>query len=399
MKLLYLGCFVEPSQEQFIENQANAAITISATTFQRAFLSGFESQNSKPDIINAPDIGSWPKRCKKIYIPGSHATFHGMSCENVGFFNITYLKQRFIYSSLKNALHKWMKTHQNEDIVIVVYSLIESYLKAAIDIKKVYPNVKVCCIVLDLPEYFGDNNSLLYRLLASDSSKTYEIAQDIDSYVLLTEYMKGPLKVGMKPWMLMEGIYEPRDFKPVKKNPKTILYTGKLDARFGIRELVDNFSKLKDPDYRLWICGNGLDKEYVEEKAKVDTRIVYYGQVKQERVFEMQREASLLINPRKPEGEYTKYSFPSKTMEYMASGTPTLMYRLPGMPEEYEPYVALFKDSSDTEMSKTMEEWLNKPQDELDAFGNKARKFILENKTAEKQVARFVEFINENYGG
>lgn len=196
----------------------------------------------------------------------------------------------------------------------------------------------------------------------------------------------------------MEGIYEPRKFNIVKKHPKTILYTGKLDARFGIHELVDNFSKLKDPDYRLWICGNGLDREYVKNKAKEDSRIIYYGQVKQERVFDMQREASLLINPRKPEGEYTKYSFPSKTMEYMASGTPTLMYRLPGMPEEYVPYVALFKDSSDEEMARTMEEWLNKPQPELDAFGVKAREFIMNNKTADKQIDRFMNFIKNTYG-
>jgi glycosyltransferase involved in cell wall biosynthesis len=383
---------------QFVENQANAVVTVSATTFQRAFLSGFEGRSDCPEIINVPDIGSWPKRCKKVYIPGSHAIFHGMSCENVGFYNITYLKQKFIYASLRKALRGWMKKHRDEEVVILVYSLIFPYLKAAIDIKKEFQNVKVSCIVLDLPEYFGDNNSLLYRLLGDGTEKTYQIAKDIDSYVLLTEYMKEPLNVGEKPWMLMEGIYEPREFQDVKKQAKTILYTGKLDARFGIHELVDNFSKLKDPDYRLWICGNGLDREYVENKAREDSRIIYYGQVKQERVFEMQREASLLINPRKPEGEYTKYSFPSKTMEYMASGTPTLMYRLPGMPEEYEPYVALFKDSSDEEMTRVMEEWLNKPKEELDAFGVKAREFIMNNKTADKQIDRFMNFIKDIYG-
>lgn len=60
----------------------------------------------------------------------------------------------------------------------------------------------------------------------------------------------------------------------------------------------------------------------------------------------MQQQATLLVNPRKGHEEYTKYSFPSKTMEYMASGTPTIMYKLPGLPIEYEEYLVLLPDNS-----------------------------------------------------
>lgn len=398
MYFIYLGCFVDPSQEQLIVNEACAEVTISTTTFQKAFLSGFEHSPLKPYIINAPDIGSWPKRCKRLSIPSSRSFFHGMICDNVGYCNITLIKQKSIYYSLKKRLKKKIALYKGETVIIIVYSLIYPYLKAAIDIKKEFPNVKVSCIVLDLPEFFGDNTTLLYRLLGGNTNKTYRIAKEIDSYVLLTEYMRDPLQINNKPWLLMEGVYDPRPEKSAKKHSKTVLYTGKLDSRFGIRELVDNFTRLKGRDYQLWICGSGADCEYVVKKAKEDTRIHFFGLVKQDKVFEMQKEASLLINPRKPEGEYTKYSFPSKTMEYMASGTPTLMYHLPGMPKDYEDKVVLFKDSSDNTFCDTLEEWLNKPQYELDAFGEKARTFILENKTAEKQITRFVDFITEIYG-
>ena len=267
MRLLYLGCFVEPSQSLYIEKEAKATVTISTTTFQRAFLSGFDQLPQKPEIINAPDIGSWPRLCKKIYIPGSDSSYFGMNCFNVGFFNVTYIKRTSILWALKSRIRKWMNNHNNEDVVIVVYSLIYSYLKAAIDIKKEFPRVKVCCIVLDLPEYFGDNNSLLYKLFGDTTKAIYNLANDIDSYVLLTEYMREPLKVGGKPWMLMEGIYAPRKTETSIKQTKTVLYTGKLDARFGIRGLVDNFRYLKGEDYRLWICGSGIDSDYVNNKA------------------------------------------------------------------------------------------------------------------------------------
>lgn len=398
MKLLYIGCFVEPSQKNFIENRAMAAVTVSATTFQKAFLKGFEDLSIKPDIINCPDIGSWPLRCKKIRIPSSTSVYHGMKCFNVSFFNITYLKRLSIEHSLKKAIDVWMSNNKEEQVVVVVYSVLYPYLRAALYAKQKYKNVNVCSIVLDLPEYFNDDNSLLTRLVPSDTKKLYKMVYKIDSFVLLTKFMKEPLSVGNRPWLLIEGIYAPKSIVPTNKVSKTILYTGKLDLRFGIRSLVDNFCKITDEDCQLWICGDGNERSYVEAKCKRDRRIKYFGRVKQEKVFEMQQQASLLINPRKPEGEFTKYSFPSKTMEYMASGTPVIMYKLPGLPIEYEENLILLKDSSDEEIVNTLSQWLNKSQEELDVIGHKAREFILNNKTSKHQTSRFINFINNIYG-
>ena len=51
------------------------------------------------------------------------------------------------------------------------------------------------------------------------------------------------------------------------------------------------------------------------------------------------KEAKLLINLRNPEDKYTKYSFPSKTFEYMVSGTPFFTTKLEGIPSEYYNYL------------------------------------------------------------
>ena len=53
----------------------------------------------------------------------------------------------------------------------------------------------------------------------------------------------------------------------------------------------------------------------------------------------MQHKATILVNPRTSEGEFTKYSFPSKTMEYLLAGRCVVVNRLPGIPEEYYQYV------------------------------------------------------------
>ena len=101
----------------------------------------------------------------------------------------------------------------------------------------------------------------------------------------------------------------------------------------------------------------------------------------------------LLVNPRTPEGEFTKYSFPSKTMEYMASGVPVLMYRLPGIPEEYFNYCYKVEDVGETALTKAIEDVLNKSSEELANMGKSAREFILEHKNPIAQMGKVVEFI------
>ena len=100
-----------------------------------------------------------------------------------------------------------------------------------------------------------------------------------------------------------------------------------------------------------------------------------------------------MINPRQPDGGITKYSFPSKTMEYLSSGTPMIGYKLEGFPEVYFEYYYALDDLSKETLSSAINTLLNTPVEHLKAKGENARKFILNNKTARIQVSRMLEFI------
>ena len=65
MKVLYLGCFCEPTISTFIKECTKGVITVSATTFQKALLAGCNECGIRPDyIVNVPDIGiRGEKRC------------------------------------------------------------------------------------------------------------------------------------------------------------------------------------------------------------------------------------------------------------------------------------------------------------------------------------------------
>lgn len=400
MNILYIGSFFEKRREQEIWQNSKKWIVIPGNTFQSSLINGIiEHQKSIDYIVNLPAIGSFPCRYKKIWFKSSIFNVGRIKGVNGGFLNLPLIKNYSIYISIKKHANRWAKTNPDNKKVILVYSLIEPYIKAAISIKKKYPDTKVCCIVLDLPQYFDDKASWIYKFVNKQTTKSiYNLIPNIDYFILLTEPMVDALGInGNKQWLLLEGLYLPQRRGLLPKSQKTILYTGKLDARFGIIDMIEAFTQIEDKDYKLWICGDGSDRNIVIDASKCDCRIKYWGLLKHEQILSMQTQVTLLLNPRKGTEEYTKYSFPSKTMEYMASGTPTVMYPLPGMPKEYYEYLVIIPDNTINTLKNVLVEWCNKSQIELDEFGAKAKKFILENKNAYVQSQRILNFINNRY--
>lgn len=153
------------------------------------------------------------------------------------------------------------------------------------------------------------------------------------------------------------------------------------------------FNLLKNENYSLIICGRGDSEEYVKNMATKDRRIQYLGSIPHDEILQLQRTASLLVNPRTPEGIYTKYSFPSKTMEYLASGTPTLLYELPGIPKEYYHYCYSLNDQSITALAEKVDEVLSLSIEERTKLGEKAQQFILDTKNATIQCTKILELI------
>ena len=99
-----------------------------------------------------------------------------------------------------------------------------------------------------------------------------------------------------------------------------------------------------------------------------------------------------MVNPRKAEGEWVKYSFPSKNIEYMASGTPLLAYNLPCIPPEYsDKYFAI--DPQNLELS--LKNILLLEKEELHTFGMEARKWICEQKNSHIQAKKIIKMLEK----
>ena len=107
-------------------------------------------------------------------------------------------------------------------------------------------------------------------------------------------------------------------------------------------------------------------------------------------ISDLQTRCDVLINPRPAEGEYTKYSFPSKTMEYLLSGSKVVMHRLDGIGDEYYKYIRVIEEHTPEAMAKAImsscEDMTFYPE-----VCMKQVEWIRDNKSSSKQVAKLFD--------
>lgn len=270
------------------------------------------------------------------------------------------------------------------DVSVVMGALLASKLKG----------IKSIGIITDVPDYLFVIGKA-HRMLAN-------INIDLcNSYILLTEQMNEVInKNKKKPYIVMEGhVPSVDDEKSVDKYKKEVcFYAGILDERYGVKDLVEGFVEADIEHAELHLYGEGKYKEDLINYIITHPNVMYKGvKVNKEIVLE-ERRAALLINPRPSKEEFVKYSFPSKNLEYMVSGTPVLTTILPGMPKEYENYVFKIKKETKEGISEALKLVFEKTKKEREEFGLTAKAYVLKNKTADAQAKRIEEFVGKNYG-
>lgn len=76
------------------------------------------------NIVNVPDIGSFPFRCNNLFFSKSKFEYASIKGVNASFFNVTYLKKCSIYHTIMREAKLWLNKNREEKVTILVYSLI-----------------------------------------------------------------------------------------------------------------------------------------------------------------------------------------------------------------------------------------------------------------------------------
>ena len=82
-------------------------------------------------------------------------------------------------------------------------------------------------------------------------------------------------------------------------------------------------------------------------------------------------------------------------MEYLASGTPVIMSPLGCIQNDYNKHIIFFEDESVEGMSKTLSNALTIESKVLEERGEKAKSFILKEKTPLNQVSKILNMVNK----
>ena len=394
---IFLSLMVPQEMADEVKQNSSSNMADAANALEHNLMEGFRANlSTPPKVINALPIGSYPQYYKKTFIMKSNFQLCGRSDhENIGFCNIKFIRNYFIEQSVYRSLKRCCK-EKNGDVVLCIYSASAEFLSVAEKLKKKYPNVIVCDIIADLPgmtNLSSKKSTLLQWFINYKAKKSLKRLETVDCFVLLTKQMADYLHIG-KPYCVVEGIASKSQQVERKVNAKKmILYTGTLHQKFGVMNLVKAFSQIESPDYQLVICGIGDSEKAIREAAEKDSRISFLGQLPRNEVLEWQKQATVLVNPRQNNEEFTKYSFPSKTMEYLSSGIPVVAYKLDGIPDEYDLYIQYAEDDSIESLKKKLVEVCELPDEERQKLGSAGRAFVLTEKNSTIQVRKIVMLI------
>lgn len=399
--LCLMGLFPDEYRAE-IQKDSKRGMQNAADKLQWAIVKGLDQiEGVRTSIVNSLYIGSYPKKYSRLMIP----TFEFKHSENandlnVGFCNLTGFKWISRYSGARKAVEKWARTTDGTQKVLLIYALTTPFANIANYIKKKHPEIKICIVVPDLPEYMNtaahNKKSFYWKLKSLEIKMIRKSIKKVDAYVLLTDAMKDWFGYPVN-YTVVEGIaVDAEENMSVRGNAvkkKVLLYAGGIKAEYGVIDLIRAFIEIGNEEWELSIYGDGSDIEMAKKLACDHPNVKFHGMVPNSIVVEAQKEASVLVNPRKNQ-PFTKYSFPSKILEYMSSGTTVLAYKLDGIPAEYDPYYLHIEDSDDG-MKNALERVMNLTEDELDIMGESAMKFVAENKNPKCQCQKIVDMINK----
>ena len=186
---------------------------------------------------------------------------------------------------------------------------------------------------------------------------------------------------------------EPATLAPVGERPFTAVCAGGMEPANGIQLLLECSRLLPADEFRLVIAGGGALAPLVQAAAAQDPRITYLGQLTFDKVLEVYRNADLLLNLRITKSIRTRYFFPSKLFEYMASGTPVLSTCTGPVKSDFGSILFLLDDETPQGLARELVRIKSLQPDLVRDVGQRARRYMLAEKTWQCQGRKIAAFL------
>lgn len=335
-KVLFIGNYTDENTYKVITQKGIRDLSQAARLFQHRLLSSLSRQTDNLKAISVLPTDSLtvlPNEFQDIPV-----TVEVIPVANGSMSSLTKAMRRI----RDLVIHECGK-----DTKVLMYAVNPIALIPLLRLKKKL-NLTLVTICPELPQFRRYKKSLKNDI----KRKVFNFFNHrFDEYIVFADAMREYLPKG-KPCMLLEGFAPETVQKPQVREKNIAMYAGGLAEDNGIRLMVEAAHKSKLMD-ELWICGVGDCLEFV--KSAVDNKVKYLGGLTNNEVLSYEKQAKVLLNVRNPQNDLTRFSFPSKVLEYMAAGGIVISSELGGIPTEYYEYIELLKEYSSDGIAAVMD--------------------------------------------
>lgn len=403
--ILFIGQHFPPDMLRTLNRDTRGRAGYSNHNFETALLHGLARvPGVRVRALTVPLQYSWPSSNTRVWIRSERHTDSAVPVRAIGYPNLPGASFLTPAIPLAGAILHELKALPEGPVTIIVNTPLLPVSTALESVRRMTKrSLTTVMVVPDIPSQvtvMAGMTGLKARIFGGINALSMRLARRYDRVVLLTEAMNEFFGFPRERRIVMEGLIDERRLRtlptpePLPEGVReVILYTGSLFRVFGVMTLVEAFRRGDFPGCELWICGSGETADELKRISEADPRIRFFGLVDAEKALTMQSQATILANPRPSTGEYTQYSFPSKTLEYLMAGKTVIMNRLPGVPEEYDRYVHYAQDETPRCWSDTLRAVMDMDPAERRERDAAGREFVLRSKTAEAQASRLVEWL------
>jgi glycosyltransferase involved in cell wall biosynthesis len=183
-----------------------------------------------------------------------------------------------------------------------------------------------------------------------------------------------------------------RDVTPGE--PITFAFVASLEEHNGVRQVLQAFQGTTNPALRLVVAGNGALTSFAEAAADADPRITYAGFLGFDQVLRLYETVDALVSMRLMTDMDTRYFFPSKMMEFLASGVPVITTPHAGIREEFGDAAYVLEDDSPAALARMFDRFAAVPPEERFARGDRARAILRATRMWPIQAGRVAAFLD-----
>lgn len=394
-KIIFLGYVLSPQKANLV-----SGVSIAGNKMQWNVIKNLSAkENIQLTCVVVTPLASYPnektiwKKYEKEELMSKVISY------NVSYCNLPFIKQIWqiinIYCMAKKIIKK------TEADTLLCFNLFPQIGIPMRWLKRKFPKLDTVCLLADLP--IDDNTkrkgiSVWLRSLFEKS--TWKSMEKCDRYIVLN---KNVIKKNLpgKPYIVVDGGVDEEDIEHYKtpskkKREYNVLFSGALTEYNGILNLIKAMELIENDQIYLDIYGSGYLENEVKRAMGLNSHIRYHGTISNQEIMKKQQEAWLLINPRLVNDSISQVTFPSKTFEYLLSGTPVLSTKLNGYGEEYDDVIIYIKDDSPQQIALAIQDVFSRSEEELKAISEKAKLFVISNKNWAIQSEKILDFLEEN---